>query len=299
MAKKRKTNKKRVFIFIVLLVLIVVGLVFLFDYLKRNSIKKEATSLIKKYESEYNGTNYIKLDNATIELSDSGKVVYMKYKSGKYCYSKVEENENITKSDCIINVANILSDDKCLKENCEVGTEVVVNVNEDEKYTFYVIDNSNDKLTLYMKDTIGYKVSYDEALSYLNLITANWTYIDRINSYEYKNTGIMYSNFKINNGKTTIDEKEVSGTSRARLITKDELINLGCSNLYESCPKWLYSSLSSSNTNKNPYGVWTITTSNSVSNYVFTLFYTGNIDTNVSTNKYSYGIRPVIELKKN
>ena len=278
MAKKRKTNKKRVFIFIVLLVLIVVGLVFLFDYLKRNSIKKEATSLIKKYESEYNGTNYIKLDNATIELSDSGKVVYMKYKSGKYCYSKVEENENITKSDCIINVANILSDDKCLKENCEVGTEVVVNVNEDEKYTFYVIDNSNDKLTLYMKDTIGYKVSYDEALSYLNLITANWTYIDRINSYEYKNTGIMYSNFK---------------------ITKDELINLGCSNLYESCPKWLYSSLSSSNTNKNPYGVWTITTSNSISNYVFTLFYTGNIDTNVSTNKYSYGIRPVIELKKN
>ena len=84
MAKKRKTNKKRVFIFIVLFVLIVVGLVFLFDYLKRNSIKKEATSLIKKYESEYNGTNYIKLDNATIELSDSGKVVYMKYKSGKY-----------------------------------------------------------------------------------------------------------------------------------------------------------------------------------------------------------------------
>ena len=150
----------------------------------------------------------------------------------------------------------------------------------------YISEEENKKLRNYILTDVIFKDTLAKKLN-------------EINSYEYKNTGIMYSNFKINNGKTTIDEKEVSGTSRARLITKDELINLGCSNLYESCPTWLYSSLSSSNTNKNPYGVWTITTSNSISNYVFTLFYTGNIDTNVSTNKYSYGIRPVIELKKN
>ena len=149
-----------------------------------------------------------------------------------------------------------------------------------------------------MKDSLGYKTNYNNALKYLNELTSNWTYISRINSYEYKNDGISYSTLNITDGVVKVDETIVDGIAKARLITEEELKELGCTTKIGSCPEWLYSGLSSNNTNKNPYGIWTISTSNTIGDYVFTLFYTGNISTNISSNESSYGIRPIITIKK-
>lgn len=304
MKEAKRNNKKIIYVLLIILgiILIVFGValsIFLIDKNKRNNVREKAKSIIDQYEKNYNGTNYAKLDNGFIELNNDGKVIYLKIKDGKYCYTKVDSEESVIKGNCEIEKVNIIvSENECLSNECEVGTELEILVNESEKYLFNVLSDKDGYLTLIMKDSLGYKTSYDNALKYLNEVTTNWTYIDRLNSYEYKNDGLRYSTLNINNGIVKVDENIVDGIAKARLITEEELKSLGCTAKIGSCPEWLYSGLSSNNTNKNPYGTWTISTSNTIGDYVFTLFYTGNINTNISSNESSYGIRPVIVIKK-
>lgn len=299
--KKKKVNIKLILIILVVIILITGGVIltiYLVDKNNREDLRNKAADIVKKLEKEFDGTNYAEFENGIAELNNDGKVTYLKISDGDYCYTKVDDKDSVIKEKCEIEKITIIaSDNECLKDKCEVGTELEINVNPDVKYIFNVLKDEEGYLTLMMRDTIGYKSSYDEALKYLNEITNDWIYINAMD-YTYKNTGKLYTNLTIEKGNLKVDETVVDGVTRARLITREELKTLGCSEKIGSCPEWLYSSLSESNTNKNPYGVWTITTSNTFGDYIFTLFYTGSININVSSNDSSYGIRPIIVIKK-
>ena len=304
MEEKKKSKKTLIIVLVIILVLLLVvgGIIlgiYLVDKNSRQDIRNKAKELVNKYEKEYNGTNYIEFENGFIELNNDGKVTFLKIKDKDYCYTRVDSEESVIKGSCDIQKTKIIvTEHECLSTECEVGTELDVMVNETGKYTFNVLSDKDGYLTLIMKDSLGYKTNYNDALKYLNELTTNWTYINRINEYEYKNDGISYSTLNINNGVVKVDENIIDGVAKARLITEEELKELGCTSKIGSCPEWLYSGLSSSNTNKNPYGSWTLSTSNTIADYVFTLFYTGNINTNISSNESSYGVRPIITIKK-
>ena len=86
---------------------------------------------------------------------------------------------------------------------------------------------------------------------------------------------------------------------KARLLTYEEVINLGCSMKSSSCPEYLYSNLSGSNTLDIPAGYWISTGNVSNKENAWYINYSGNVYNNsyLSFDK-ARGIRPVITIEK-
>ena len=88
-----------------------------------------------------------------------------------------------------------------------------------------------------------------------------------------------YNSYLITQGVTPIE---------ARLITKDELIGLGCSEDDRSCseaPSWVYATSYWSGSADDSYDVW----------YVYS---DGNFYLSTCDNDYIFGVRPVIIISK-
>ena len=192
---------------------------------------------------------------------------------------------------------------------CQPGTKFAIEVAPGDIKNFYVISDINNKVTLIMDSNVdGYvpwirksdylaaggteaewDLKYDEsgnnnkgpitALNYLERETENWTNIQKRDyTYEDESYGVIK--------KTAV---------RTRMITYDEVINLGCSTQQNNCPTWVYNKLSNDN---GIYGYWTSSADASIEiNAWYVMFY-GYVSSEMAIPENYCGVRPVIELFK-
>jgi len=234
---------------------------------------------------------------------------------------------------CVTNTNTI-----CSSTDIKNGILVNVRVNDNEDYDFYVVSDTGSELTLIMDRNIGNKVAWASkndynddtnygssgnnnkgpitVLNYLNSQTEGWTNIPAIESYKYDNnlngtTNIYgYQKLEITNGKGLLTSQdgntktELTGISRARLLTYEEATAFGCKTYVSdgsannSCQSWLYTNLYTSANTSLPYGYWLLTTNPSSSTSARYLHCYGSIDNSVVYNGASNVTRPVIKIKK-
>lgn len=227
------------------------------------------------------------------------------------------------------------------KGNFEPGDEYIVNVDLIHKYHFYVLSIEEDKVKLIMSNNIcsdgtlatatnrckvewASKIDYNEdtnygengnnnkgpitAMNYLYEVTKNWSNMPNI-WMNYTDEGNRYGEIKTEENMTKITMKdgvEIKNYRdlKARLITKREIIEVGCGDDSGSCPAWMVNGLSSY-TDKYPTGTkedisfilgyWSL--SSGGASYSQIVHNRGIIGGDyVSTP--NDGIRPVIELPK-
>ena len=143
------------------------------------------------------------------------------------------------------------------------------------------------------------------AQSYLEKSTASWTNVNdqtytmgtttfKTNAY----TGCSsYNTCAVN--AYTLPEKTV----KARMITVQEVTDLGCTGTSKSCSIWMYNYLSSSTNSggtindTNTDGYWTMNGYSSDSTYAYAVSKIGKIMVNYVYNTV-YGVRAVVEINK-
>ncbi len=134
-----------------------------------------------------------------------------------------------------------------------IGQEVIFNPGDQDR-TWNVIDEDATTVTLMLSENLGDTVAwYDysnyntedtsnygskDALEYLNSLTTEWDNVDPIKNYTYINNqdGTSkpngYQKIEIKNGVTKLTHKDgetitdVVGESKARLLTKEEVIEI-------------------------------------------------------------------------
>lgn len=209
------------------------------------------------------------------------------YSISKKCTPHKEENKEENKEETPTKVTNPIfttSDENpsipdCITNDtkCELGTPVAVQVNDEDTYNFYVIEEKNNELTLIMDQNLGSSVPWNNdtnnyhgpitALSTLESLTSNWTNIP-IETYQVIDENNRYSPMTREN-------------ARARLITKSEVSTL----LSLSDNSWVYENGAywTSSTGDGVYDAWYVNSS-------------GGVTINSTYN--SLGIRPVITISK-
>jgi len=265
----------------------------------------------------------------SITITRDGDISLM-VKNNRYCITKSLEEDDITVTEDVENckmpsggnegtggnagsTANTLANlattstevpDKpaCLTDGtqCTAGTPVAIKVNETETYNFYVISETDNKVTLIMDRNLGDNVKWyaddDDnshgpitAVAALKERTSGWTNIpEKEYTYSDDGGGNIYTAF--------------TETMRARMLTYTEATTtLGCTT-NGSCPSWLYINLKSTGSDVDDggntrYGYWASAT------YVSTIDHARIVHSNGSvhytnTDSSIAGLRPVIELSK-
>ena len=287
----------------------------------------------------------------SILITKEGKVAIAVH-NNRYCVTKGIEDKDITVtenydecelilpektlSDLAITSVEVPNIPSCVtnKTECAPGTPVAIQVNASDVYNFYVIDETENEVTLIMDRNIGNKVSwvskvdynddinYGEygrndkgpitALNYLNSQTSTWTNIPEMENYTYDNNlnGTTkthgYQKLEITHGIGKLINQDgdmtttLSGTSRARLLTDEEAKNksIGCTTSSGSCPEWLYTNLSILNSTETPAGYWFLTSNSAYSYLVQSIDCGGKIYSNHVYYGTNQGVRPVITLSK-
>lgn len=183
----------------------------------------------------------------------------------------------------------------CTDSQIKSGISMDVSVSKDETYTFNVIKDDGDNLTLIMNDVFEDSITWNNdpsnILDYLDAKTNGW---DNVLDITYTLNGTNSSNFTgCTNYNTCTENIYTLSTknSKSRLITIQELVNLGCTNTSNSCPSWLISGLSESS-NKN--GFWTSTANN---NQAWIVTADSNVSS-VNLNTDNIKIKPIIMIRK-
>ena len=229
-----------------------------------------------------NGADDLELNG---KLPEAGKMIInadgniaLAIANGKYCITKSFSDKDFAITDdyseCVIpgsgieivstlsalatTSAEVTSIPACLNDGteCTLGTPVAIKVNASDVYNFYVINETDNEVTLIMDRNIysstdlnngnvawiseedyGCGVAGDEcslndkgpltAIRTLNERTSSWTNIPE-REYTY-----------IDDDEKSYEDFTV--TSRARMLTRTETISeaIGCTQVTGSCPEWL------------------------------------------------------------
>lgn len=183
----------------------------------------------------------------------------------------------------------------------DVGSEIQLG-NEN----FYVINNQDNQVTLLAKYNLNVGGIYNgEYIPYGN----NVTFIQDANMIGYNENrdttrygvilyadeeqqGLTLSDYSDSIAEVYVKKYEqylINGSvpvTNARLITKQELVTLGCSETENTCnsaPEWTYSTSYWVSTVYDEKNVWTVRS-------------TGRFIPNATNTDYRFGIRPVIEI---
>lgn len=209
-------------------------------------------------------------------------------------------------------------------EKCLAGTIIKYKVNDETERYFYVLHDNGATLTLQDRENVAGGITWYSgpsgnntlgpisALLSLESATSNWS---NVNDHTYTMgttvfidnafTGCSSYNSCTKNGYT-LEER----TAKARMITVQEAAAVGCTNVEQSCPIWMYNYLSMSTNyggtvdnydvnSKRQYknqGYWTMSTNDS-SVSAWYINYNGSL-TSDSTVAYLMGVRPVVEIDK-
>lgn len=239
-----------------------------------------------------------------------------------YTYNQITTDPNY----CITGEEATCQVNKCyLDKNinaCPAGTIFRYRVNDTEYKYFHVVSDVGDKLTLQQREnTVLEKPWYEEyseageplgvnnnshgPLALLTLVeeaTANWNYVNDITYTmgttpfkDISNTGCLDVN-----GCPLNSYVLDSRTAKARMITLQEAVAVGCNN--DSCPIWMHNYLSGSKSyggsvNGTDNGYWTMSATSDYLSSAWLVYFYGSVDYDV-TSSDSYGGRAVIEINK-
>lgn len=207
---------------------------------------------------------------------------------------------------------------------CPVGTIVRYMVNDDTMKYFYVLHDDGDVMTLQQRENTVYNTSWYidtdsntnlsdntkgpiTVLSVLEDITKDWS---NVNDQTYT---MGTTNFNNTNAFTGCSDSSCTTNSytlaervaKARMLTLQEALALGCTTAEKTCPIWMnnylnnsttYGGVNDDNTDEKNFGYWTMsTTSSTIHSYVISS--SGNIGKQEITDS-SFGARAVVVVNK-
>ena len=262
----------------------------------KNKLENDATVI--KAKEALNGTLTVTLDKT------STKEVSEEY-TCKLEFNAVEKNEigkytKINKGSYIL-----VKDTENASYDAEVGDTITVG-----SENFYVISNDNHKVTalayynlnvgenkveglygIQNENATGFNQtglsSYPGAASFSDSTGWEYNLASEIDINQF-NGAVKSALYDENTGYENYIQ-DLGLNAKVRLILKEELSNLGCDINKLTCAnskyKWLYS---------NSYWINSSVAGNQ--NRIYMIIFDGNIGTGFYTDKYNYGVRPVIEF---
>ena len=222
--------------------------------------------------------------------------------------------------------------------SCPAGTIIKYKVNDTDIVTFHVMYDNGTTMTMQSQKNTVNNTMWISAADYatentdstscsntscndegpmtvlvaLERATRGWTNVNdqtyTMGTTVFKDnafTGCYYNSCTTNT--YTLDAR----TAKARMITTQEITNLGCTDAAKSCPNWmnnyLYNSTSYggtvSDSSTDPttgspnYGYWTMSAYSSSKNHAWYVYYNGNVRSNGTYRTY-YGARAVVVVSK-
>lgn len=251
----------------------------------------------------------------SVNAEDNNVVAAYKYDE-KYCMTGKEET-------CI----KTMCYSKNSKEACKAGDIIQYKVNDQSTLYFHVMydgdyNNDTSKITLQAQEAVLIGTEWNSSTTNnAGPVTA----LDALSSYTNSWINAYVQTFEL--GKTTFKTNFYTGcddlgactentysmspfTSRARMITAQEAVSLGCTDKSKSCPVWMYNYLA----NSKEYGgtnnvneveeYWTMSATNSTIHapYAITIVGRGRIGTRTVMKTVEadrkFGVKPVIVISK-
>ena len=294
-------------------------------------------------------SNLIKYDNSNSNLSATDvqtalDQIHTKAKDIRN-YNNVVSAYTYNASTCVTGEESTCVKTSCYKstsaDKCKAGDIIKYKVNDTDIVTFHVMYDNGTTMTIQaQKNTInstmwispgdyatentdGTSCRFDSCndegpmtvLLALERATQGWTNVNEIN-YTIGTTSLSskgaYTGCTAYNSCTTNGYTLSSRTAKARMITVQEAVNLGCTTTNKSCPNWmnnyLYNSTSYGGTvsdsttdletGESNYGYWTMNVNPSYTYSAWGVGYYGRVGYNSSTYSTYYGARAVVEINK-
>ena len=200
--------------------------------------------------------------------------------------------------------------------SCPAGTIIKYAVNDSEEKYFHVLHDDGETMTLQQRENTVYNTAWYSPndnrkgpltiLPVLENATSGWT---NVNNQTYT---MGTTTFKTNaytgctsSGCTTNTYTLGERTAKARMITMQEALSLGCTKSSQSCPNWMNNYLNESTsyggtvndtTGDHNYGYWTMSANSSDTSSVWYVDSYGSVG---SIQPYPYfGARAVVVVSK-
>ena len=206
--------------------------------------------------------------------------------------------------------------------SCPAGTIIKYAVNDSTTKYFHVLHDDGDTMTLQQRENTVYNTAWYSSednskgpltiLPVLESATSGWT---NVNNQTYTMGTTNFNNTNSYTGCTksgcTINTYTLGQrTAKARMITMQEAIALGCTSTNKSCPNfmnnYLYNSTSyggtvvddtTANGASHNSGYWTMSADSSYANYAWDVNYYGGVYS-LNTTYTSFGARAVVVVSK-
>ena len=245
---------------------------------------------------------------------------------------KTEETNNIkvaytyNPTSCITGEESTCVQTSCYENktsgSCPTGTIIKYAVNDSTTKYFHVLHDDGDTMTLQQRENTVYNTAWYSSednskgpltiLPVLESATSGWT---NVNNQTYTMGTTNFNNTNSYTGCTksgcTINTYTLGQrTAKARMITMQEAIALGCTSTNKSCPNfmnnYLYNSTSyggtvvddtTANGASHNSGYWTMSADSSYANYAWDVNYYGGVYS-LNTTYTSFGARAVVVVSK-
>ena len=245
---------------------------------------------------------------------------------------KTEETNNIkvaytyNPTSCITGEESTCVQTSCYESktsgSCPAGTIIKYAVNDSTTKYFHVLHDDGDTMTLQQRENTVYNTAWYSSednskgpltiLPVLESATSGWT---NVNNQTYTMGTTNFNNTNSYTGCTksgcTINTYTLGQrTAKARMITMQEAIALGCTSTNKSCPNfmnnYLYNSTSyggtvvddtTANGASHNSGYWTMSADSSYANYAWDVNYYGGVYS-LNTTYTSFGARAVVVVSK-
>ena len=219
------------------------------------------------YDNSTSGLSSTNVQDAVDELSgkaDTSSIKTLPNIIAAYKYSTATATKCTTgnESTCVVTYCYTSS----ASGSCEPGTIIKYKVNDSEIKTFNVISDKGDTIDMQSLDAIENAIwTYStnangpvHSMSLLKGSTKTWTNVNDQN-YIMGSSGtesecLLWHECLTNSYSLTV-------TGKARMITVQEAVTLGCTGDYGSCPEWLGSGM-----------IWTMNTLEDSSTKVWAIY---------------------------
>ena len=212
------------------------------------------------------------------------------------------------------------------KGSCASGTIIKYKVNTTESKYFYVLHDDGTTMTLQARENIASNIGWYQdssiivpntkgpinALTALEDATKNWENVNT-QTYTLGTTAFPTSSFTgchLDGTKIICDKNQYTlpqRTAKARLISVEEAVQVGCKPSTIECPKYMYNYLKEATliggTNDGTdYRYWTMNarTEDIYNTYAYSIEMgeIGASAVETATGSYSSGVRPVVVINK-
>ena len=267
-------------------------------------------------------------DNEVLGKHYHGKIVIeaQNAKSGSLNVANAfTYNDEVSSSNyCVVGEEATCQVTDCYKDktvgSCPVGTIINYNVNNTESHYFYVLHDDGNSMTLQQRENTirniaWYADSNDTTKGPLTILpqleetTSGWSNVENqtytMGTTNFNNTN-AYTGCGSYNSCTTNIYTLGSRTSKARIITLQEGVSVGCTTSNSSCPKWMYNYLYQSTsyggtvddkTTNNNYGYWTMSANPTNSVATWCVNTRGGVSYS-DIHDVNFGARAVIVINK-